>query len=150
MPEYNFTMKEFVYSTIATQKNIPNEPDKRALHRIWYLVEKVLQPTRDNFGPLLITSGYRSPKLNTAVKGSEKSAHLFGAAADFQPMKNATLTEIAYWMANNLEFDQLIIEYPPYGWIHVAIWEDKENRNEILLKTQEGYFNLDSEDILEI
>lgn len=33
--------------------------------------------------PITITSGYRTPALNTAIKGAKLSQHLFGEAADF-------------------------------------------------------------------
>ena len=43
-----------------------------------------LQVIRDLLGrPITITSGYRGPKLNEAVKGASKSYHLTGSAVDF-------------------------------------------------------------------
>jgi hypothetical protein len=46
------------------------------------LVAAVLDPIREVTGPIIVTSGYRTPRLNTAIGGSENSDHLRGCAAD--------------------------------------------------------------------
>ena len=50
---------------------------------IYRLCTMVLQPTREIYGaPIIVTSGFRSPKVNRAVGGSKTSAHPEGRAAD--------------------------------------------------------------------
>ena len=46
--------------------------------------------------------------------------------------------ELAQWIRDNLEFDQLILEYwngsdPNSGWVHVSFREGR-NRNEVMTK----------------
>ena len=48
------------------------------------LVAEVLQPLRDRFGAIEITSGYRHKEYNRACGGVIGSRHLTGMAADFQ------------------------------------------------------------------
>ena len=47
------------------------------------------------------------------------------------------------WMAENLKFDQLILEYPQLdngraGWLHVS-YRGRENRGQCLTRHQNGY-----------
>ena len=57
----NFTYEEFLRSDTAQREGIQNIPDKDC---VWcnmeYLAREVLQPVRDKFGPIRVTSGYRS------------------------------------------------------------------------------------------
>ena len=47
------------------------------------LVEQLLDPIRRRYGaPIIVTSGYRCPALNTAVGGVANSHHIIGCAAD--------------------------------------------------------------------
>lgn len=43
-----------------------------------------LEPVRADFGPIVITSGYRCPHENERVSGRPGSQHLFGLAADIE------------------------------------------------------------------
>jgi uncharacterized protein YcbK (DUF882 family) len=38
---------------------------------------------RDKYGPVKITSAYRSPRLNGLIKGANTSMHILGLAVDF-------------------------------------------------------------------
>lgn len=51
---------------------------------LFALTHAVLQPLRDELGtPVTITSGYRSPQLNSLVGGSKTCQHMRGEAVDF-------------------------------------------------------------------
>jgi hypothetical protein len=50
--------------------------------RLYLLAKFILQPIRDKFGKVDITSGYRDRDLNKAVGGKDNSLHLRGKAAD--------------------------------------------------------------------
>ena len=56
-----------------------------------------LQDIRDKFGPLRITSGHRCEDHNKANGGNPNSYHLYGRAADFQPLK-ADIIEVANYI----------------------------------------------------
>jgi len=119
----NFTLEEFERSDTAKRLGIDNHVPQFAVERLRTLCEKVLQPVRDHFGvPIIITSGYRCPDLNDAVRGATSSQHMKGEAADFKiRAPNLQLYDIYLWMVDNLEFDQLIWEVRPNSkWIHVS------------------------------
>ena len=67
----------------AEKHHIPNTPLKRHITALQNLAVRCLEPTRQHFGlPIQVTSGYRCPQLNAAVKGASNSQHLEGEAAD--------------------------------------------------------------------
>jgi zinc D-Ala-D-Ala carboxypeptidase len=124
-PEYlsrNFTVAEFERSDTAQRLDIDNTMPPDAVQRAKELCFEVLQPLRDNFGPIRVTSGYRSPELNRAVGGSSTSDHMSGAAADIEPLPNSDfdLRDMGAWIEKNCDFKQLIAEFLPGGWIHVS------------------------------
>ena len=128
----NFTLRELTKSQTAERKGIPNEPDQDNVDNIIDLCDKVLQPVRDEFGPVTVTSGYRSPELCVAIGSSMKSQHTKGEAADFEVAGVSNMV-VAKWIADNLEFDQLILECYTggnTGWVHCSIADDP--RGELL------------------
>ena len=78
----NFTLSEMISSQTATRLGIDNTPNDDQIENLKELCEKVLQPIRDKFGPVRVTSGLRVPELNTAIGGSGSSQHCKGEAAD--------------------------------------------------------------------
>ena len=100
------------------------------------LFDKVVQPVRDHFGPTVLNSGYRGPELNEAVGGSSKSQHCKGQAADIE-VPGVPNAELAEWIKENCDFDQLILEFytpgiPDSGWVHVSYVSEEDNRKSIL------------------
>lgn len=132
----NFTLKEFTKSMTATRLGIDNTPDGEHLESAKALFENVVQPIREKFGITRINSGYRGPELNKAVGGSTRSQHCKGEAVDLECDKADNL-EVAHWIRDNLEFDQLISEFyeegdPSSGWVHVSYKQDGSNRGQCL------------------
>ena len=78
----HFSLREFVMSAAAVRHNLPNLPDADTERRLKALCDNVLEPLRRRFGRILITSGYRSPKVNALVGGVPTSQHVRGEAAD--------------------------------------------------------------------
>ena len=121
----NFTLAELCKSQTALRKGIDNLPnDPNVVTKLQTIAEKILQPVRDKFGPTVINSGYRCKKLNTAIGGSKKSQHCFGEAADIE-VPTLSNRDLAEWIKNNLDFDQLILEFyngkdPNSGWVHCS------------------------------
>ncbi len=118
----HFTLGEMIRTS---HRQFDNNPTPEVLERLTWLCSKFLEPVRERFGPLWITSGYRSPKVNTAVGSSSKqSAHIYGCAADFVPMRQWKSIEIVDWVCDEsgLEFDQVIDEYSSTShWIHLGM-----------------------------
>ena len=132
----NFTMAQFTKSQTAERKGIDNTPQGEHLDAAIALFENVVQPVRDHFGPTVLNSGYRSHELNEAVGGSSKSQHCKGEAADIE-VPGVANAELAEWIRDNLDFDQLILEgykkgIPDSGWVHVSYKADGSNRKSIL------------------
>ena len=137
----NFTMAEFTKSQTAERRGIDNTPEGEHLDAAVALFENVVQKVRDHFGPTVINSGYRSPELNEAVGGSSRSQHCKGEAADIE-VPGTPNAELAEWIVDNLDFDQVILEFytpgiPDSGWVHVSYKADGENRKSILTAMKE-------------
>lgn len=129
----HFTMNEMTRSATARRKGINNNPSPQVAQSITALVEKILDPLREAWGqPIIVSSGYRCPKLNKLVGGGANSQHMLGEAADIhtvsdKPEDNRRLFQLIQRL--NLPYDQLIDEYG-YNWIHVSY--GPRNRHRIL------------------
>lgn len=129
-----FTINELTKSSTADQKNINNTPNKEHKDNLIALVDNILDPLREAYGkPIIVTSAYRSQKLNQAVGGSKTSQHLLGQAADIRSVEdtkeeNKKIFDLIKEL--NLPYDQLINEYD-YNWIHVSY--SPRHRKQILV-----------------
>lgn len=138
----NFSLKEFTKSQTAIRHGIDNNPQDEHLDNAKELFANVMQPVRDEFGSTTITSGYRSPALNAKIGGSSRSQHSKGEACDFECSKASNL-EVAEWIQDNLDFDQLILEFfvpgdPHSGWVHCSYKADGSNRKQVLTAVKEN------------
>lgn len=83
MPEMlseNFSLQELTRTNHSDLDNTPGAKEKKNLR---LLARLVLQPLRDAWGqPLRVNSAYRSPLVNSRVRGASNSYHLRGLAAD--------------------------------------------------------------------
>lgn len=132
----HFNLAEFTRSESAKRHGVSNEPTPEHIKNIKILCEKVLEPIRMKFGPIIISSGYRSKVLNHYIGGSLRSQHCEGKAADIDMdgMNDVLNIDIFNYIKNNLEFDQLIYEFGnPLNpdWVHVSYNEGK-NRKQVL------------------
>ena len=130
----NFDLDEFRKSVTAIRNGIDNEPTKEHIYNIQLLVKFVLQPLRDALcKPIKITSGYRSENLNKLIKGSSRSQHCKGMAADLQFKLDGVMNNKAIWdkvIELSLPFDQMINEFD-YSWIHIS-YNQEHNRKSLL------------------
>jgi len=136
----NFTLSEFTKSQTALRQGIDNTPQGEHLDAAKELFENVVQPVRDHFGVTVINSGYRGPALNEAVGGSSNSQHCKGQAVDIE-CPGTSNYEVAKWIEDNLDFDQLILEFytpgiPDSGWVHVS-YKTEDNRKSVLTAMKE-------------
>jgi zinc D-Ala-D-Ala carboxypeptidase len=72
----NFTLQELIKSDTAIRKGINNNPNAEQIEKLKLLCEKILQPVRDHFGRVKVTSGFRSPQLCQAIGSSINSQHI--------------------------------------------------------------------------
>ena len=137
----NFTLQEYTKSQTALRQGIDNTPNNEHLEKAKTLFASVVQPVRDKFGVTVINSGYRGPKLNEAVGGSLKSQHCKGEAVDIECPGTANY-DVAKWIRDTLDFDQLILEFytpgiPDSGWVHVS-YKSEGNRKSVLTAMKEN------------
>jgi zinc D-Ala-D-Ala carboxypeptidase len=131
----NFSLQELIKSDTAIRKGIDNNPNADQIEKLKKLCENVLQPVRDHFGRVKVTSGFRSPELCVAIGSSVNSQHAKAEAADFEVL-GVDNAEVADWVYKNCQTDQLILEFytpgePQSGWIH-ASWVEFQPRAQYL------------------
>lgn len=124
----NFTLQELTKSQTAIRNNIDNTPSPEEIENLQELCVNVLQPIREVFGPVFVSSGFRSLTINSLTGGSANSYHVKGMAADIEVASASTL-DLFLWIKNNLPYTELILEfyvegYPDSGWVHVAYDKD--------------------------
>lgn len=124
----HFTLEELIFSQTASRKGIDNTPSLEVvahLTRLAYCMEQVRALLG---GPVRISSGYRSPALNSIVSKAKDSAHMSGYAADFVcPSFGSPLEIVKAIAASGINFDQCIQEGT---WVHISF--DPEMRREVL------------------
>ncbi|MBL4860734.1 MAG: hypothetical protein JKX96_07740 [Acinetobacter sp.] len=133
----NFTRAEAEKSQTARRLGINNTIPDLLLKNVIAVAENVLEPVRLKYGvPFSPSSWYRSEGLCLAIGSKKTSQHAKGEAVDFE-VPGISNMEVAEFIAFDIEFDQLILEYydgvnPNSGWIHVSYKADGSNRGEIL------------------
>ena len=138
----NFSLNELTKSQTAERKGIDNTPSTEHQENLKSLCEMILQPIRDHFGQVVsVSSGYRSPELCVAIGSSTQSQHAKGQASDFE-IFGVSNKELADWINENLDYDQLILEYwkesdPNSGWVHCS-YTNGSNRKQYLRAYKEN------------
>ena len=133
----HFKLEEFTKSMTATRKGIDNTPGAGEIKNLENLCYEILEPLRAKFDkPITITSGYRSPQLSEAIGSKSTSQHCKGMASDIEIFGIPNI-QVAYWIQNNCDFDQLILEFyspddPAAGWVHISYNEKGANRKQVL------------------
>ena len=132
----NFSLKELTKSQTAMRNDIDNSPNTEQIVNLTALCNCVLQPIRNEHGRVDINSGLRVLELNRKIGSSDNSQHVLGMAADIE-CPAVDNFELAKWINNNLDFDQLILEFytagePTSGWVHVSYNRDGSNRKKAM------------------
>ena len=132
----NFSLTEFTDSQTAARMGIDNDPPVELVPTL-KATARCMEDVRDLLGgkPVLISSAYRSPELNAAIKGSKNSQHMTGEAVDFICPKFGTPEQIAQAIKDSpLLFDQCILEF--YRWVHISF--SARNRRQTLIIDRNG------------
>ena len=138
----NFTLSELIKSDTAIRLGIDNNPNADQIEKLKGLCENILQPVRDHFGRVKVTSGFRSVDLCLAIGSSAKSQHARAEAVDFEVM-GVDNAEVFDWIKDNLNWDQMILEFytpgePNSGWIHCSWIADQPRASFLHAYRSEG------------
>ncbi len=138
----NFSLIELTKSQTAERKGIDNTPSPEHQENLKLLCTHILQPVRDHFERVVsVSSGYRSEELCLAIGSKVTSQHAKGQAADFE-IYGLSNQELANYIKENLDYDQLILEYwkkedPSSGWVHCS-YNVSVNRKQYLKAYKEN------------
>lgn len=131
----HFTLAEFTRSQVASRSSLDNDPPAHILPKLattaagMELVRELLN------SPISVSSGYRSPYVNAAIKGSKNSQHMTGEACDFVCPAFGSPDEIVQAiMASDIPYDQCIREFS--SWVHISF--SLRNRRETLITDSMG------------
>jgi hypothetical protein len=124
---------------VATSTGLYNDPEGLELKSNIIQCALHLDEVRELFAlPLLVSSWYRSPKVNAKVGGAKTSAHMTGFAVDFK-IKGMQDLEVALRIkASSIRYDQLILESLGNGWIHISF--DPAMRMQVLTCKTRGKY----------
>lgn len=129
----HFSLEELCASDYALRhgiNNVPTDPD--IIENLTILAQGLERLRGLLLKPIHVNSGYRCPKLNSAVKGSKTSQHLQGLAADIVvPGMTTTLLarSIVAW-GDTINYDQVIHEGT---WVHLSFPDvDVSPRRQVL------------------
>ena len=139
----HFKLEEMTKSMTATRKGIDNTPGAGDIKNLENVCYEILEPVRAKFDkPITVTSGYRSETLCEAIGSKKTSQHAKGQAVDFE-IAGIPNIQVAYWLSNNVDFDQLILEFytpgePNSGWIHCSYTTDQPRKQFLHAFKSEG------------
>lgn len=129
----HFVLAEFERSDVAARMGIDNTvPDSTILGEVQKTAEMLeriralLLSIRRFTGGIEVTSGYRCPALNRAIKGAANSDHMKGMAVDWKAAGYGTPFDLATVLSprvDELGIGQLIYEFGSPaggGWVHCS------------------------------
>lgn len=122
----NFTLEELTRSDYATRKGLDNTPNPDVEANLLILAQGLERIRNLLNRPLLISSGYRSPKVNAGIGGASGSYHTKGLAADFT-VPYMTPAQVCYEVEafkDQVLYDKIILEFG--RWVHVQFPEPEE------------------------
>jgi len=115
----HFTLAELTVSDTAKRLGLDNTPKGALLDRLILNADRLEKVRELLGGPILVTSGYRSPAVNKAVGGVSNSDHMNADAFDFTCPSFGSPYDVALYLSKNLKsFDQIIHERR--RWVHLS------------------------------
>ena len=136
----NFKPHEFFHSTTAIRHGINNGTDDQEILKNLMIGADKVQELKNYiisaFGdvPIVISSGYRCPEVNSLVGGAIASWHMNGSALDIR-VPNFSLDWLLQMIVDSgISFDKILVE-KSMGCIHVQ-WYDKDRFNRNFIGTR--------------
>ena len=139
----HFTLAELTHSTTAKRLGLDNTPTDKVIQNL-EATAVMLECIRAHLGgvPVIVTSGYRSPAVNSAVGGVTSSDHTTGQAADIVAPGYGTPLQIARALApkvSGLGIGQFIYErIGKKAWVHVSTRVPPSPANRVITITDKG------------
>ena len=116
----HFTLAELTVSQLAARDGFDNTPPPEARANLQLLC-CALEQVRALFGvPIIVSSGYRSEKVNRLIGGAANSQHVQGLAADFTVIEVSPRETVQRISESTVPFDQLSLEVDKWGHLSVA------------------------------
>lgn len=114
----HFTLEEMISSQTAARRGIEIVPPPEVVDNLKRLCVRLLEPIRITLQrPIIVSSGYRPPWLNTEIGGAANSAHLTGRAADINAVGMPASVLAAWIRKNGFAPDKCILEFGQ--WVHI-------------------------------
>ena len=163
----NFYVSEVEFSETAVRLEIENKAPEVVLEAARLVAHHILEPVRTQYIPFRPQSWYRSEALEKAItweKGFRRwcakrnlpwteatwpqyfarKSHPHGQAVDFE-IVGVDNDDLYFWIKENLEFDQLIREFPKpgdkmSGWVHVSWNNDGNRRQSFSIPSYDRYY----------
>ena len=133
-PAKFFSWKELCHSNTAVYKGIDNQPEDTVVFANLLLLGTVMDSIREEHGPYVPNSCFRSLELNRYIGSSDRSKHIQGRAVDITHSKIG-VWELAQWIRNEnnpLVSKILVEEFPRIDylsqWVHVEIDIARNNK----------------------
>lgn len=99
-------------------RRIPQDPTYQS--NIVELAKELDQVRAQWGGPVAVTSWYRPPEVNQEVGGAPNSQHLYGCAADVQPV-NGEINSFQSWLDNEIWQNRALGYGAPLGFVHLDL-----------------------------
>jgi hypothetical protein len=109
----HFRLEEFVNS----RKYPDNKPTLQDVANLTYGCLMLLEPARQQVGPIIIHSGFRNAGVNQRVGGVKGSQHLIGQAADIRPKDPSKFQQLVAFLRTCEHTDQLLTAPT---WLHIS------------------------------
>lgn len=135
----HFTLEEFEASQVATRfgygNRVPPElvDNARATLQMLQRIRDLLSSAAGHDVPVMLSSGYRSPRVNLAVGGGAISDHIHALAADWTAPRFGTPLQVCQALEPHLVglgVGQLIHEFR--RWVHTSTRQPQRPVNRVL------------------
>lgn len=122
----NFTLEEMTRSEYAARRGWPNDPNQQEIENLKRTAALLEQVRHECGKPIIVTSGYRSPNINSAIGGSRNSQHMLGCAADIRAVGLSPDDLMLIIIGSDIQYDQLIREFD--SWVHISVPNNREGK----------------------
>ena len=109
----HFMLSEF----LKLDKYPENIPTMQVVVNLTYGCHLLLEPARNEVGPIIINSGFRNEDVNRKVGGVKNSQHILGQAADIRLKDPANFQRLVEFLKASPYTDQLLTGN---GWLHIS------------------------------